>query len=71
MLQLRIHMLQIKIIHAATKTRSNQINKYFKTLENKTKQGFPGGLVVKNLPSNARDMCSVPYLGRSHMPWNS
>ena len=28
--------------------------------------GFPGGSVVKN--PNARDMGSVPGLGRSHMP---
>ena len=29
--------------------------------------GFPGSLVVKNLPANARDMGSVPDPGRSHM----
>ena len=29
---------------------------------------FPGGTVVKNLPSNAADMGSIPGLGRSHMP---
>ena len=29
---------------------------------------FPGGAVVKNLPSNAGDMGSSPGLGRSHMP---
>ena len=27
--------------------------------------GFPGGSVVKNLPANARDVGSVPTLGRS------
>ena len=27
--------------------------------------GFPGGLVVKNPPANARDMGSIPGLGRS------
>ena len=27
--------------------------------------GFLGGLVVKNLPENARDVVSVPGLGRS------
>ena len=26
---------------------------------------FPGGLVVKNLPTNARDPCSIPGSGRS------
>ena len=30
--------------------------------------GFPGGLVVKNLPSNARDTSSIPGRGRFHMP---
>ena len=27
--------------------------------------GFPGGLVVKNLPANARDVSSIPGLGKS------
>ena len=26
---------------------------------------FPGGSVVKNLPANARDPCSIPGSGRS------
>ena len=30
--------------------------------------GFPGGIVVKNLPANAGDTGSSPGLGRSHMP---
>ena len=30
--------------------------------------GFPGGVVVKNLPANAEDMGSIPGPGRSHMP---
>ena len=46
MLQLRIHMLQIKIPHATTKTRSDQINKYFKTLKKK-KTGLPWWLSGK------------------------
>ena len=29
---------------------------------------FPGGPVIKNLPSNTGDMGSIPGLGRSHMP---
>ena len=33
--------------------------------------GFPGGSVVKNSPANAGDMCSIPDLGRSHMPQNN
>ena len=27
--------------------------------------GFPGGLMVKNLPTNAKDMGLIPGLGRS------
>ena len=30
--------------------------------------GFPGGLVVKNLPANIRDMGSIPDPRRFHMP---
>ena len=30
--------------------------------------GFPGGAVVKNPPTNARDTGSSPGPGRSHMP---
>ena len=29
------------------------------------REGFPGGLVVKNLPADAGDACSIPGLGRS------
>ena len=29
--------------------------------------GFPGGLVVKNLPASAGDTGLIPGLGRSHM----
>ena len=35
----------------------------------KVRRGFPGGSVVKNLSANARDMGSIPDLGRSHMLW--
>ena len=34
----------------------------------KKNQGFPGGVVVENLPANAGDTGSSPGLGRSHMP---
>ena len=30
--------------------------------------GFPWCAVVKNMPCNAGDTCSIPVLGRSHMP---
>ena len=33
--------------------------------------GFPGGLVVKNLPANAGDTSLIPDLGRSYMPWGN
>ena len=32
---------------------------------------FPGGPVVKNLPTNAGDMGSIPGPGRSHMQWSN
>ena len=35
------------------------------------KWDFPGGAVVKNPPATARDMGSIPGLGRSHMPWRN
>ena len=34
-------------------------------------QDFPGSSVVKNLPANAREMGSIPDLGRFHMPWSN
>ena len=34
----------------------------------KTKQDFPGGLVIKNPPANAGDTDSIPDPGRPHMP---
>ena len=39
--------------------------------QNKTKQGFPGGAVVKNPPANAWDTGSSPGPGRSHVPWSN
>ena len=32
----------------------------------KVLKNFPGGAVIKNSPTNARDMGSTPGLGRSH-----
>ena len=32
-------------------------------------EGFPGGSVAKNLPTNAGDTGSIPGPGRSHMLW--
>ena len=42
-------------------------NKQRKQLKKKS-WGFPGGSVVKNPPANAGDTCSIPGLGRLHMP---
>ena len=39
-----------------------------KTGLQKTKPGFPGGSVVKNLPANQGDTGSIPGPGRSHVP---
>ena len=41
-----------------------------KTLYTRAAEGFPGGAVVENLPTNAGDRGSSPGLGRSHMPWS-
>ena len=43
-----------------------RIKLLFKT-KNKTKQGFPGGAVVKNPPANEGDTGSIPGLGGSHL----
>ena len=32
---------------------------------------FPGGSMIKNPAASAEDMCSIPDLGRSHMPWSN
>ena len=40
----------------------------WKNMIERNAEGFPGGIVVKNLPANAGDTGSSPGLGRSHMP---
>ena len=40
-----------------------------KFIQRWTKQNYPGGSVVKNMPANAEDMGLIPGLGRSDMPW--
>ena len=52
--QLRVSMLRLKILQAATKTQYNQVNTFF-FLSDLEAKGFPGGLMVKNLPVNAGD----------------
>ena len=34
-------------------------------------EDFPGGPVVKNLPTKAGDKGLIPGLGRSHVPWGN
>ena len=44
-------------------------SKHYNNNKSKTKNmGFPGGLVIKNLPANAGDTGSIPGPGRFHMP---
>ena len=33
-----------------------------------SRKGFPGGLMVENLPADAGDKSSIPGRGRFHMP---
>ena len=33
--------------------------------------GFPGGVVVRNLPAKAEDMGLIPGAGRSHVSWSN
>uniref|UniRef100_A0AC11D8Z2 Iron-sulfur cluster assembly enzyme n=1 Tax=Ovis aries TaxID=9940 RepID=A0AC11D8Z2_SHEEP len=37
----------------------------------KGKTDFPGNPVVKNPPTKAGDICLVPHLGRSYIPWGN
>ena len=37
-------------------------------MDRKSFEDFPGGTVGKNIPANARDIGSIPGLGRFHMP---
>ena len=34
-------------------------------------QGFPGGSVVRNLPTSVGDVGSIPGPGRSHIVWSN
>ena len=34
-------------------------------------EGFPGGSVAKNLPTNAGDTGSIPGPGGFHVPWSN
>ena len=40
-------------------------------INNRYNGAFPGSSVVKNMPASARDMGSIPDLGKSHMLQNN
>ena len=44
---------------------------YYSPIKRNEIEGFPGGVVVENLPANSGDTGSSPGLGRSHMPQSS
>ena len=44
------------------------IKSKFQEAEDRLSLGFPGDSVVKNPPTNAADMGSIPDLERSHIP---
>ena len=44
---------------------------YYSPIKRNEIEGFPGGVVVENLPANSGDTGSSPGLGRSHMPRSS
>ena len=51
-----------------TLLNNQEITEEIKEEIKKNIEGFPGGVVVENLPANAGYMGSSPGLGRSHMP---
>ena len=59
-------MLVFKVLHCIVLFRESKLEWAFFSLESKHK-GFPGGSVVKNLPSNAGDASLIRGLGRPHM----
>ena len=59
-------MLVFKVLHSIVLFRERKLEWAFFSLESKHK-GFPGGSVVKNLPSNAGDASLIRGLGRPHM----
>ncbi|KAB0358423.1 hypothetical protein FD754_002579 [Muntiacus muntjak] len=56
------------------KTQQNNVEHKVETFSGICKKlmvELPNGSVVRNLPANARDMGSIPGLGRFHMPWGN
>ena len=50
---------------------SDKIHFKIKTVTRDKERNFLGGAVVRNPPANAGNTCSIPGLGRSHMPWSN
>ena len=67
------HMIHLycKIITAIQLTPLSPHIKTFSGNTRFTVSGFPGALVVENLPANAGDVSSIPGPGRSHLPWGN
>ena len=59
-------MLVFKFLHSIVLFTESKLEQAFCSLKSKQK-GFPGGSVVKNLPSSAGDASLIRGLGRSHM----
>ena len=56
------------------KTQQNNVEHKVETFSGVCKKlmgELPSGSVVRNLPANARDVGSIPGLGRFHMPWGN
>ena len=61
--------MDINILEVGKETEK-QLDKGGKELDRVKRcvQGFPGGSVVQNLPSNTGDTGLMPGLGRPHLP---
>ena len=64
---IKVHYLNVDYV---VTVRTDKINGGKGSIRN-TFGDFPGGAVDRNPPANAKDMGSIPGLGRLHMPWSS
>ena len=64
---IKVHYLNVDYV---VTVRTDKINGGKGSIRN-TFGDFPGGAVARNPPANAKDMGSIPGLGRLHMPWSS
>ena len=67
-----IHALNFYITQFAPclHTRIFPLHKQYLVYKQDRERSFPGGSAIKNLPTDAEDMGSIPVPGRSHLPWN-